>query len=318
MPQPSTDAASRVPADVFAQLLRDARLSDRELSERLALAGDPAYWRGLAPEANILAGEAARPEGSLDDAATDAAIEEMKREGLCHLPRAIAPPIVRTINAIIDAVLAAGWPGVFAFIYDELWWCARQPAVARLVTGALGAGARQIPHVYTHIVPAKPGASGWPPHVDGPAKGRMSIWAAFSDATLDNGCMHAVPSSAASPEIVERFFEDKLTSREFKEMLHKTRAMPAVAGDVLGWTLEVIHWGGPVRRAAAVERRAVSFEFIAADQEPRDDERPLVALDGPLPSYENRLRAIAAGVLEYVRFERRLLRYDDLARQLLK
>ena len=62
----------------------------------------------------------------------------------------------------------------------------------------------------------------------------------------------------------------------------------------------------------AVARRSFSLEFIAAGEVPTDSELPLVPLDS-LPALASRLRAIAAGVLEYRRFEPLVGRFEELA-----
>lgn len=306
-----------LPADLAVQLLKDGRLKGPDLYERVRRAGDADYWRQLTPGLHV-----DNDVHELEPAAVspDALVEArraIRDEGVCHVKGAIAPATTARLNTAIDRVVAEGWPAVFAFVYDELWLCARAPAIARLVTGELGADAAQIPHVWTHIVRPGEGAAGWSPHVDGVGQRRLSCWVALTEATLDNGCMHVIPRHLAPVQLAERFDgRATFTGAELIAALHASTAMPASAGDVLGWTFDVVHWGGRARSGGAA-RRSLSFEYIASSEEPRDHERPLLPLAADPLSLAARLRIIAAGVLEYRHFEPLLTRFEDLARRLL-
>jgi hypothetical protein len=307
----------QVPPELFQQMLDGAKLSEREIAERLAQALDPGYWRGLLgrPQAG---GELPDiPNGAAQRDAIAAAIEGFKRDGVYHVRGALGHATLGRIITAIDAAVGAGWPPVFAFAFDELWTCARLEPIRLLVAGALGEGARQIPHVWTHVVKPRGDHAGWPPHVDGPGDNRMTVWIALTDAAIDNGCMYAVPRSSATSEAMQGWFTpDPIDKDHVKTLLQATQAMPASAGDLVGWAFDIAHWGGRVS-AGAPGRRSISLEFIAPHAEPGPTDVPLVSLSGPLPSHADRLRAIAAAVLEYKKFEPLVLRYQELARRLM-
>ena len=61
-------------------------------------------------------------------------------------------------------------------------------------------------------------------------------------------------------------------------------------------------------------RIAFSFEFIARDEAPTPEERPLYEVER-LPTFEQRLLAVARGVLQYAKFEPALIRFADLMEQ---
>ena len=309
---------TRVPnADVFAALLRDAALSDAEVSSRVDRACDADYWRSLTSDVSVLDSCAALDSQDSAEAAVQSAIASVRDDGVFQLPPVLADRSLRALNAAVDAVVRAGWPAVFAFVYDQPWLCARLPSLARVVTGALGVGYQQIPHVFTHVVQPRRGASGWPPHVDGYSKGRLSVWVPLTAATLDNGCMYVVPSSAVALEIAARpEWMCTLTGDEALALFHGSRAMPTPAGAPIGWRFDVVHWGGRVMTPGA-ERRAFSLEFIAAGQEPAGDEHPLVSPDGPLPSWPVRLRGVAAALDTYRKFDLPLLRFRRFATAVL-
>src|SRR5207244_3331141 len=145
------------------------------------------------------------------------------------------------LNAAIDAVVAAGWPPVFAWVYDEFWSLARLPDASPLIASQLGAGYSQIPHIWVHVVPAMVGSSGWTPHFDGPIVGRASIWIALTDATLSNGCMHVVARRHLAPAFEsEPLDTGRVAIADAFRALQGVRALPASAGSVLGWTFDVL------------------------------------------------------------------------------
>jgi hypothetical protein len=99
-------------------------------------------------------------------------------------------------------------------------------------------------------------------------------------------------------------------------MLQGSRALPARAGSVLAWDFQVIHWSS-LCNGAAEPRMSLAVELIGAAAQPADSERPLLDL-ASLPPFEERLRAIAKGILSYQRFEPAALRYVGLARRILE
>jgi hypothetical protein len=302
-----------VPRELFAQLVKDAALPEREAADRVARALDPSYWSLLCTHS----GEPLEPAADGATVSIADAIGSFKRTGTYRIDSVIAPRTVARLNQTIDTVVADGWPAVFAFACDDLWSAARLTPVKAVVDRTLGEGAHQIPHVWAHIV--KPGRdnAGWSPHVDGPGANRLTVWLALTDAGLDNGCMYVIPRDAAIAATVDHWVErDTLDKHEVKGLLHGTQAMPAKAGDLLGWAFDVLHWGGPVAEHAP-GRRSLSFEFMGADALPEKADLPLISLDGALPPLSQRLRAIAAAILEYKKFEPLAMRYAEVARRLI-
>jgi hypothetical protein len=288
------------------------RLDEAEVAARSAQARDPGYWRGLSPHLHVCEQQTTLESRLIHAEEIDEAHGALV-EGAYRLRDVFPPASLARANAGIDAVVAAGWPAVFAFVYDELWLCARAPALAAIARRALGADCAQIPHAWAHVVP--PGSVGWPAHVDGPRDGRLTAWVALTDAGLENGCMYVVARDAAPRRLADRLGTDAtLTGADMQRLLHGARAIPARPGDILCWFFDVIHWGG---RALPTSpgRRGLSFEFIAASEEGAEDERPPLPLD-VLPPLHIRLRAIAGGILGYGAIEPMLKRYEQLARQL--
>ncbi len=301
--------------EFLMQLLSDARIKGPQLETTVAHALDAGYWRNLAPNLHLDNAGASIEFAATTSATTDEAVRAQHADGYFRLRGVIAPSGVQRLNDAIDALAAAGWPPAFVFMYDEAWQCGRSPATGRVMESALGPGYNQIRHVWVHVVKPLAGATGWAPHVDGDPGRRMTLWMGLTPSTLDNGCMHVVPRSAtaASPDLTERFRAktSTFTRTEVASMLHATHALEAEPGDALGWSFDIIHWGGYARRAGS-ERRGLSFEYIAADQPASDFDAPLVSMDA-LPSFDDRLRTIAKSIDAYRRFEPLLDRFADVA-----
>lgn len=271
---------------------------------------DPQYWRGLAPDLHVGDRTARLDTLSIEPDAVGQACASLS-SGAFHLPGVLPPASLARANAGINAVTAAGWPAAFAFAYDELWLCARAPALVAIARRVLGSDCGQIPHAWAHVVP--PGGRGWPAHVDGPRDGRLTAWVALTDAGLDNGCMYIVDRDAAPRHLGNRIGTgETLTGSEVQRLLHGARAMSAAAGDMIGWLFDVIHWGGRAG-AGAPGRRGLSLEFIASSEPGSEDERLPIPLD-TLPPFDVRLRAIAGGILGYGATEPLVRRWEEVAR----
>jgi hypothetical protein len=298
-------------AKVALELLQGAQLAEGELGISIDEALDPAYWRGLNPSLSV--------GGTRDATAFEGAelsSEEERRllarimsEGWFHTSATLADGRLGDLRGGVYTLRERGLPPSFCFVYDEYWLVARAPSLTRLVSSALGPGYRQISNVWCHYVNPTKRASGWQPHRDGfqNAEQRLTVWIPLTEATLDNGCMYLVPKGTVPPGT-------SLAEANVNALLQNTRALPAKPGEALGWTFEVVHWGGSVSEDATHARIALSFEFLGADAEPDDSERPVYPVAEPLPSFEERLYCICRGLVQYGQFEPSLLRYAELAK----
>ena len=312
MPEPSRE--------FLRELLRQARITGPKLDDLVARALDPDYWRGLVPDCHIESAAAALEFAPVDHAAVDTANRSEKTEGYFHLPGILPLDGVRRLNAAIDAVTAAGWPPAFLFMFDEGWQCARLPGAIRVAEAILGPGFRQIPHVWAHVVQPAGGSAGWSPHVDGDPIRCLTVWVGLTPSTLDNGCMHVVPASVTRslPDLTARFraSHSQFSRAEVSSLLHASRALVTEPGDALGWGFDVIHWGGFARQSAQ-ERRALSFEYVAADQQRSGDAFATVGID-TLPAFDDRLRVVAADIAAYTTFEPMVDRFVGVAGAITK
>jgi hypothetical protein len=300
------------------QLLRSLSLPKHELRDRLARALDADYWRTLHPPFSVCAEGSAPPEAApLDDVTLARYTETLYKYGyFCsdtpHLANLTAP-----LLASIEAVRKAGWPAVFGYVYDQLWTVWQARPIEQILTAALGEHYKWILHGWCHYVQPVRGASGWPPHIDGNLPNRMSIWIPLTDATLENGCIYLIPKDMNTSAIGERRELRNASNLQMRELLQRSRALPAPAGALLGWPFRALHWGSTAHHPGG-QRVSLVLEFIAADEAPINNERPLYDPEKPLPGLAARLYAIGRAIRQYMRYEPKMRRYAELAGELMK
>ena len=300
----------------LAEMLERIEMTPQEIEALTSRARDAAYWTGLAPGLTI--GQPAPPQDALvDDECARMAAEHLRRDRYFKTDPVIGTDALVELNRAIDAVHAAGWPAVFALVYDSFWTCFRHPFISRLVSGHFGGDYRQIPHVWVHVVPARSGARGWMPHFDDVLRSRrLTVWVALNEATVDNGCIHIIPPDSLPDSFRTTNFDSNVVMRDALRAMHATRALEAEAGALLGWEFDVFHWGG---RAAApkAERRSISLEFLAAGEATYPNEIPLLDVTGSLPDFGLRLRVISIALESYAGREAALRRFRAVAPRLV-
>lgn len=270
---------------------------------RLSEAEDPAYWRALAEDLSVADGSRGAATDAVDG---ESLCARLLHDGFAAVPQAVAAEPVARARAAISVVERAGWPRVFAWVYDELWACARAPRVHAALRSVLGEGYRQLPGLWVNEVAPSRGARGWGPHVDEPgpaetiagAPARLTAWIALSPATVDNGCMYYVPHHAA-PGLAERFSSlERVASDELLGWLHAARPAEAQPGTLLLWRTDLFHWGSVATGLASEPRLALALEAgherapVPATRRPALDPRADV-------SFKERLSVIGRGLLAY-------------------
>jgi hypothetical protein len=307
---------------IAEQMLAESVIDAAAVADRVDCCFSADYWTSLAPAASISPTPSALAELPLPAGEAASVGRHVAQHGYGILPVFLPAAALAPLNAIIDAVVAADWPPVFAFVFDALWSTVRTAAVRAVLDGTLGA-AHQVPHVWVHVVPAVAGARGWAPHKDGGlaarSPSRLSIWIALTDASIENGCMYVLPRSHPAARVLDGdWHADTIGLAQAVEWLGGARALPAAAGSALVWDFDLGHWSG-TRSGGGVARRSLSFEFIGVGAEPAADERPLVACGAgdPLPSFPSRLRFIADGIRQYSKHDASVYRFRPLAERLL-
>jgi hypothetical protein len=240
--------------------------------------------------------------------------KSFERKGYFQTDPILPEPVLKPIRDCIERLKADRWPPVFVFVYDQVWQVSNAPSLIHLRSDFLGPGCKRTSRVWCFYVDPVPGSRGFAPHADGFGRAdRLTVWVALSDATLENGCIYVIPQDLV-PDAAKTCYSRDLKPHDLGVLLQSCRALPAKAGSILGWNFNLVHWSSFCNRPAG-PRISFSVEFIARQAEPDPDELPL--LDGTgLPTFPQRILAIANGILGYEPHEPRLLVYRDLALRL--
>ena len=84
----------------------------------------------------------------------------------------------------------------------------------------------------------------------------------------------------------------------------------------MGWSYDVIHWGAAYDAGADAEPRiSISMEF-ARECESSERLMPSLGASSPLPTFAERLYVIGRAIIDYQRFERLMIRYEEFARRM--
>jgi hypothetical protein len=307
----------------FIEARNVPRLSDQEVADRLESVFSIPYWTRICPDLSLgrLQPRNDIEEQSLPIEDRQRFVQRLVRDGYLKTDPFISARLIAAMKQAMFVLRDQGFPPVFAYVYDEFWDIARGPSFRALLADAFGPGCRQSPRVWAFHVGTEDGASGWPPHVDGGhlthTTDRITLWIPITDATLENGCMNVVPKHLLPPSLPDEFANDAsgISPKVWRTMLQGARPLPARAGSILAWDFQVVHWSG-FCDGAVEPRLSLAVEIIGATAEPVESELPLFDLVS-LPPFEERLRAIAKGILSYQRFEPMTLRYVGLARRIL-
>lgn len=240
-----------------------------------------------------------------DNGASEHARTKVVGDGYFVTPPLLPAEAIADATLAIEAVEAAGWPPVFAFMSDALWDLVATPAFRTLLETVMGEEAAQLPGLWAKRVSGD-GDAGWSPHVDVPGApqlredgrpARLSIWIALTDARVDNGCMFVVPEDVA-PDL-SRSFETQadISVDSAIRLLHHATPLPAAAGAVLGWRTTTLHWGGQFHPGAP-DRLSVALEFGHPEIAFTEKERPAFAL-GLRPDFLSRLALIGRSLVMY-------------------
>lgn len=279
---------------VTAQQIQDfvkahamSRDDTRSLAGR-ALA--PVYWKSVCPWLSI---SADRPQAIPVDPSIPEiteALDEYRRRGYCACEDVFDVADLTRLGSAVFALHDAGWPMVFSFIYDQLWTLLDAPKLRAFLKSVLGRNYQTTARFVANYVPATPGGSGFPPHIDGGRDHTVTCWVPLTSASPDNGGVYVIERTPASISVVKEFKTlEAFSNQQMMLLLAHARALPMSPGGFLAWPQDTIHWGGLFRRGPP--RLALSWEFIAAQHENVDAVLPLALhADRPLPAFEDRLR----------------------------
>src|SRR5215213_5116742 len=274
-----------------------ANTTSSDDARRLAgQAVEPGYWMSVCPWLSL---STHRPRAtSANESMPDVTdtLDEYRRCGYGLAEDAFEMDHLRNMARAVSAVQSAGWPVVFSFVYDQFWTVLDAPKLRAFLTSVLGPHYQTTARFLVNYVPATPGGSGYPPHMDGGRNHTVTCWVPLTPASPDNGGIYVIEQTRESLRVLTEFKNlEMFNKQQMLLLLAHSRAVPMNPGGFVAWPQDTIHWGGQFRRGT--ERLAISWEFMGAQHENIDDMLPLALhVDQPLPEFENRLRWICHSV----------------------
>ncbi|ADO74876.1 phytanoyl-CoA dioxygenase family protein [Stigmatella aurantiaca] len=252
----------------------------RELVERLPVVEDIDHWRRLTPGAAITE----HPWKTLGDTASGNPPEaphalgsQLRHEGYFQTKPLVPEALLRQMRACIESVRAAGFPPMFALVYDAFY---QALAYARPTLEAmLGTGFQLVPNFWVYYVETKDDGKGFEPHRDAEypntigADGMptvLTVWVALTDATPLNSCIYVVPIHR-DPQYPEAI--SQLRTGGNRIALEDIRALPTQAGTVSCWNQYIYHWGSRSSQRAQTPRISYALYCQRGDMAAVDDVR---------------------------------------------
>lgn len=240
------------------------------------------YFRDLAPDLNV---------GQRSDFTTKTAPEVPAGEGCgtrgyLTLPGVIDGARAAAMSRGIEALHGAGLPGIFAYVYDELW----EPIAALDATARAELGDYDVlSDAWAFRV--APGARGWSAHRgwhehEG-ERTMLNVWVALTHATQDTSCMFVVPLDR------DPSYPGNLESIAVPE--GAAVALPALPGTALVWDANVLHWGGEMSASATSPRMSITYTLRKSSRRRAD----LPFLDLRALDFRARLDLIAGELVKY-------------------
>ena len=234
---------------------------------------------------------------------------------------------IEELAVTMDRLDLVGWPPVFCFMCDAVWdlIATRLWDEMRLI---LGDDCVLEPSVFAWSLKTSQqatlsdgqiGQSFGLPHRDYPASEAMfddgktpkllNVWIPVNDATLDNGCMHVLPREFDDNFVRPESYAHMRSATAVKGSgfsklrfaLNGSRAVPAVAGSLLSWCGNTVHWGGSCsQHSASPPRKSIAMTFRRRSVAQLEGAgAPITQLDARNMSSDMRLKLIARSLLLY-------------------
>lgn len=303
--------------ELLAFVGQAAALSDEEVRTRCDRAREPEYWLGLCPEMSIGQTRPAIPAAGGPDTAARTAIGDYRAFGHCSVRDAFPVADMSRLRRAVESVSDAGWPKIFAFVYDDFWTINRSSRLHDFATALLGPGYQVTISFWVNHVPAERGNSGFPPHKDDVRPGHHTVtcWLPLTPATTENGCMYVIERDPDAGEAATSLIGTEIPKSQVWNVLRHVRALPAEPGAFLAWPNDTVHWGGMYLRGEP--RLALTYHLASADYKNVDPAlRLALSPDHPLPSLPDRLRWASTSMMRFRARDPLLQRFAPVAERL--
>jgi len=253
------------------------------------------------------------------DADLASAIDDYRTYGHCAVHDAFDLGEVAALETAVTSTSQAGWPLIFAFVYDMFWKVGRTTKLRAFVSALIEPGYQPTVSFWINHVPATRGGSGFPPHMDDvwPEHHTVTCWVPLTPVTPDNGCVYVIERGSGNSGDPVDLSGANLTAAQVLSVLPRVRALPTGPGSFLAWPNDTIHWGGMFLRGQQA-RMALSFHFASADFENIDSSlRESMLIERPLPRFEDRLRWVCESMLRFRGRDPLLERFAPVAHRLI-
>ena len=306
-------------AEELIAFIRECALTGAEAQTLVERAQDPNYWLSLCPAMTITPHQLETVSTNASNSELAGAINDYRTYGHCAVHNVFALDKIDALATAVTSVGDAGWPLIYAFVYDMFWSVGRATKLRAFVSSLIGSEYQPTVSFWVNHVPATRGGSGFPPHMDDvwPEHHTVTCWVPLTPVTPDNGCVYVIErSSENSGESVD-LSDANLTAAQVFSALPRVRALPTELGSFLAWPNDTIHWGGMFLRGQQA-RIALSFHFASADFENVDSSlRESMLIDRPLPRFEDRLRWVCQSMLRFRGRDPLLERFAAVAHRLI-
>jgi hypothetical protein len=306
-------------AEDLITFIKKCSVTGGEAKSLVERAQNPDYWISLCPAMAITTDLPDTGPPGQADSDLASAFHDYQTYGHCAVHKAFNLTEVESLRMAVTSVADAGWPLIFAFVYDMFWKVGRAAKLRAFVSSLIGSEYQPTISFWVNHVPAVRGGSGFPPHMDDVRPGHHTVtcWVPLTPVTPDNGCVYVIERNAANSSGPVDLSGDNLTAAQVLSALPRVRALPAGPGSFLAWPNDTIHWGGMFLRGQQA-RIALSFHFASEDFENIDlGLRESMLIERPLPRLEDRLRWVSQSMLRFRGRDPLLERFAPVAHRLI-
>lgn len=263
---------------------------------------DADYWRRLNPQASITDFLLQESHISQGPDATKLAFwrDQLREEGYFQTGQLIPTAMVEEMRRCIDVVKEAGFPVMFALVYDVFYsaFAYLDPVLVNI----LGPSYKLIPNFWVYFINPLEGGTGFEPHRDAEYKETigadglptvLTLWITITDATPLNSCMYALPKhrDAGYAQAVH-----DLNQEAPPLALEDIRALPTRAGTLSCWDQYLYHWGSRSSKRASGPRISYAM-YCQCEEVPQVDDVAIDLRSGL--DFNTRLGLICKGMYRY-------------------
>lgn len=234
---------------------------------------DADYWRALNPDYPVSDDPWPKDAADFEYTARGDEADHICKYGFTRLDNVVPVDRLKRLTGLIMRLKFSGHTATDALLYDEVY--SIFGGLGQALATILGPEILFLPDEFDcHFVSPGDEERGARPHrdslvTDGPLftddglPTVVNIWLALTDATADNGCIHAIPA------LRDHAFSDPSRDGEKRSFgFQDVQALPIPAGSMLCWSPRLIHWGGRSSLRAKTPRISIACYYQNASIPP--------------------------------------------------